>query len=113
MANWGHFPKYWHTNLLHEFEINDLTKNLKLYTNVHDTKFTQVTAVTITVEALVRRHPRDAKMVSVTGAGRLRESRNTGFAIIVRSICEFFFAVIPVENFCVDAKSFPLEAIGI
>ena len=27
----------------------------------------------ITVEALVSEHPRDAKKVSVTGAGRLRE----------------------------------------
>ena len=38
---------YWHTNLLHDFEINDLTENLKLYTNVHHSKFAQVTAVTI------------------------------------------------------------------
>ena len=38
---------YWHTNILHDFEINDLTENLKLYTNVHRSKFAQVTAVTI------------------------------------------------------------------
>ena len=29
--------------------MNDLTKTLKLYTNVHDSKFTQVTAVTIII----------------------------------------------------------------
>ena len=34
--------------------------------------------------------------------------------VIVWSIlCEFVFAVIPVENFFVDSKSFPVEAIGI
>ena len=34
--------------------------------------------------------------------------------IIVLSIFDFFFFYrIPVENFCVDSKSFPLEAFGI
>ena len=37
------------TNLLHDFKINDLTQNLKLYINVHDSEFTQVTAVTIII----------------------------------------------------------------
>ena len=32
-----------------------------------------------TVKALVFRHPRDTKMVSVTAAGRLRECKNTEF----------------------------------
>ena len=37
------FPTYWHT------KINDFTENLKLYINVHDSKFTQDTAVTIII----------------------------------------------------------------
>ena len=37
------------TNLLHDFYFNDLTQNLRLYTNVHDSEFTQVTAVTIII----------------------------------------------------------------
>ena len=32
-----------------------------------------------TVEDLVRGHPQDAKKVSVTGAGSLRECQNTAF----------------------------------
>ena len=32
-----------------------------------------------TVKALIFRHPRDTKMVSVTAAGHLRECKNTEF----------------------------------
>ena len=35
----------------------------------------------ITVEALVSGHPRDAKGLSATGAGRLRKCKNTEFAV--------------------------------
>ena len=35
----------------------------------------------ITAEALVSGHPRDAKGLSATGAGRLRKCKNTEFAV--------------------------------
>ena len=43
-----------------------------------------------TVEALVSGHPRDAKKVSVTEAGRLRECKNTEFVWELRkeAFCE-------------------------
>ena len=40
----------------------------------------------ITVEALVSGHPRDAKGLSATGAGRLRKCKNTEFAVPDRDL---------------------------
>ena len=55
-------------------------------------------ALTATVEALVSRHPQDAKKVFINGAGQLRGCKNTEFVLACKQQTHFQSSPLPLKG---------------